>query len=979
MADLVKDKSSSRVPELNKNNWLEWSDLLNDILESKDLLEVTESAILEGASDSAKTEYKKKDAKARALIKTAVGPAYRVHVLGITTASECLNKLKAVCQTTSEERVQTLLTEFFGLRYKTSIDTTATKLTTIQNQVKALSKDEAPSDSIKKTILLKSLGEEYKSTVFALKASGISKLSFDDIVNRLKETEYGLEESEEVLARAADTRSPPDRSKESKGSKGSKGSKDSKKNKKCHFCKKPGHFIAECRAKQAKEKEEEEGNKDNKARTATAEAWTVISTTPSKEKDTKSPDWILDSGCSQHITYDKTKFVSLEEQDGVVTVANRKELSIYGKGTIEIELSTKVVSLSNVLYVPDIGYNLLSISQLADNDITTTFFKGKSEIRRNGSLLATSYRQGRSYVLKETIATRLATTDLGKPSAESILWHRRLGHPGNDKLVITPKGLSGLPTLIPLSEECDTCERTKAIRRQNRQPAERATRPLERVYIDFWGPYKFKTIAGNRYLLTITDDYSRKGWVFLAKARDEVYSRIREWKPLAERESKSSLKAIRIDNAKEFLKLKDLECLEGVRIEPTTPYTPEQNGVAERQNRTLTTLARSLLGAAKLPKDLWGEAIVTACYLRNRTPRKNEKKTPEELFTGTKPSGQHLRVFGCLAYTFIPKEKRDKLDDTVYSGVFVGYSESTKQYRILNPRTKAIKLATSVRFFEDKRGGDIFYPTTTDPTERVPIETIPIKDEETEFDLDIEEDEYLEEESDRTNDGTRREPSIPLDEDDDDTIVVRPRRTTTNATDEDEANREPTEPSTTRYPTRERRIPSRYALEANKVDYSPKKEVVTPKTYEEAIKSNESREWKLAIDGEVSSLLTNTLEIVRRPRKPIKLVGAKWLFKLKTLPTGQIDKYKARVVGKGYSQTYGVDYFETFSPVVRLESLLILLAIAAIRGLVLHQMDVVTAYLEGPLDEEVYLEPFEGLDIGEGNVIRLKRGLYGLK
>jgi hypothetical protein len=954
MDDFAKDsKVSFRLPELSKDNWPEWSDLLRDVLESKDLLSIVESST--SSIEREKAEFKKNDAKARTIIKSAAGSAYRVHLLGLSTAKDCIEKLRGVCETTSEERVQTLLSSFYGLKFTTSIDTTASKLTTIQNQVKVLSEGEAPTDTAKKTILLKSLGEEYKSTVFALKAAGLSKLSFDDIVQRLKETEYGLEETEEVLARATTSsyRRPKEsyRPKESDRSKQSKGLSKERpgppKDKRCFYCQKPGHFISNCRTRIAEEATR--SSKPKEARTVTAEAWTVFD---AKDKDLRSPDWVLDSGCSQHITYDKSRFVRLTRQGGAVTVANRKELPIAGKGTVEINVASKRVRLDEVLYVPTIGYNLLSISQLADKGISTLFDKEKAEIRRSGNLLATSYRQGRTYVLREAIACRVDV----ESSGDSILWHRRLGHPGNDKLVSASQGLTGIPSLSPISEKCETCELSKATRLQSKQPVEKATTPLTRVFIDFWGPYKYKTLAGNRYMLTITDDYSRKCWIELTKTRDEVYNRLRGWRPIAEQECGYKLEAIRVDNAKEFLKLRDI--FEDVRIEPTVPYTPQQNGVAERQNRTLTTLARSLLGASRLPKDLWGEAIATACYLRNRTPRKGETKTPEELFSGQKPSGQHLRVFGCLAYTFIPKERRDsKLDDTAYVGIFIGYSPSTKQYRIYNPRTKAIKLASSVRFDERKRGGDIFYPTSTTPTEVVPIETVPTTMDGFDFDLDDEDDREGESLTENTNE--------------DDTIEVAPQRTTTN---EDEA-------TTSRRSERVRRVPEKYRTIVRKVDYSPTTNIPTPLTYNEAVTSKQKREWKQAIDSEVNSLLsTGTLEIVPIPKgKEIKLVGSKWVFKLKVLPNGQVDKYKARVVGKGYSQRYGIDYTETFSPVVRLESLLILLAIAAIRGLVVHQMDVVTAYLEGPLDEEIYLEPFEGLDVEEGNVILLQRGLYGLK
>jgi hypothetical protein len=115
-----------------------------------------------------------------------------------------------------------------------------------------------------------------------------------------------------------------------------------------------------------------------------------------------------------------------------------------------------------------------------------------------------------------------------------------------------------------------------------------------------------------------------------------------------------------------------------------------------------------MLAAAELPKKLWGEAVYTACYLRNLTPQNKESMSPEEIWTGKKLSGKHLRVFGCVAYPTIPKERRvDKLDNTAIKGVFVGYERSIKHYRIYDPITKSIRLYTSVRFDENSKGGSL--------------------------------------------------------------------------------------------------------------------------------------------------------------------------------------------------------------------------------------------------------------------------------
>ena len=156
-------------------------------------------------------------------------------------------------------------------------------------------------------------------------------------------------------------------------------------------------------------------------------------------------------------------------------------------------------------------------------------------------------------------------------------------------------------------------------------------------------------------MLTFTDDYSRKSWIYLTRTRTEIYDRSQEWQLMVERETGDKLQAMRADNAREYQTLAaKLRRENGVSVEFTTPYTPEQNGVSERLNRTLTTKIRAMLLGARLPTELWGEAAHCACYLSNRTPRKYgdsaSSSTPEEKWTGKQPDLGHLRVFGCVAY-----------------------------------------------------------------------------------------------------------------------------------------------------------------------------------------------------------------------------------------------------------------------------------------------------------------------------------------
>ncbi|KAF4547063.1 Ankyrin repeat-containing protein 17 [Elsinoe fawcettii] len=382
-------------------------------------------------------------------------------------------------------------------------------------------------------------------------------------------------------------------------------------------------------------------------------------------------EWVLDSGCSRHMTANRGCFVTFnEDHNGTVTIANGEKLQVQGGGTIEVPIQGKSTQITGVLHVPDIGYNLLSIGQLVDRGMTCQFFKHTAKLVRNGSIAATATRYGKAYVLSESKSRGRSTNDasmMAQEESQSQLWHWRLGHPGSEKLKLMTSGAQ-----------------------TNKTAATRATTRLQRVHMDFWGLFKQQTIGGSRYMLTITDDYSRKSCIFLAATRTAVYEEFAAWRAQAERESKCKLRAVRMDNAPEFKKLAEEWKRDGIVSEFTAAYTPSQNRVAERLNRTLIRRARAMLAATELPKELWGEAEHTATYLKNRTPYEvdGDIVTPEERWTGRKPNLNHLRVFGCVAYGCMPPVKRDKLDATACKGVLVGYAPTTRQYRIFNPRDR---------------------------------------------------------------------------------------------------------------------------------------------------------------------------------------------------------------------------------------------------------------------------------------------------
>lgn len=278
--------------------------------------------------------------------------------------------------------------------------------------------------------------------------------------------------------------------------------------------------------------------------------------------------------------------------------------------------------------------------------------------------------------------------DIAWLSAETThnLCHRRLGYLSkratNELRDVMATGLSfATPKNIP---QCiDACLEGK----QHREPFnntgvfQRGKEKLDLIHSDVYGSMSKTGLAGERYLLTFVDDYTRKCFGFLIKTKDEVPSKFMEFMTRVEWETGKRIKVLRTDNGREYVnrKLNDILKTKGIQHVTTLRYTPEQNGIAEWQNRTIIEKARNMLQDAKLDRRLWGEAVRTAIYLKNRTPTKAVKSmTPEEAWTGKKIGLAHLRVFGCKAYAHVPKELRKKFDPKSKPHIMLGYNEGVQ-------------------------------------------------------------------------------------------------------------------------------------------------------------------------------------------------------------------------------------------------------------------------------------------------------------
>eukprot|EP00253_Pinus_taeda_P032184 PITA_32184 len=388
---------------------------------------------------------------------------------------------------------------------------------------------------------------------------------------------------------------------------------------------------------------------------------------------------------------------------------------------------------------------------------------------------------------------------------------------------------------------------------------------------------------------------------------------------------------------------------EGIRREWTAPYNPKQNGVAERKNRVIVEAARAMLYDHDMPKFLWAEACNIVVYVQNRTPhRALGKINLEKFFTGKTPEVIHFRIFGSLAYCRIPEEKRKKLDQTAEKGYLVGYSENAKAYRIYLPGSRKVVVRRDVKFMEDrafKRSRKM--PSKEQPKEDLlvmPLQPTEVKNSSSnQEDSQDEEEEQTEALADRGR--TSRELRQILH--DAKNFIEEPRKN-----------------------KREQKQPDRYqALLAQDGE---------PASFKEAA---QHQVWLDVMVEEYNSIMINDVwEVLSRPQDR-SVVGSRWIYKIQYATDGSVEKYKAMFVAKGYAQKEGIDYEETFAPVLRYTSIRIVISLAAQMGWEIHQMDVKTAFLNGVIEEEVYNEQPKGFETREkkSHVCRLKKALHGLK
>ena len=721
----------------------------------------------------------------------------------------------------------------------------------------------------------------------------------------------------------------------------------------------------------------------------------------------RSFDWYADSGATKHMTDQLSilkNFIPATQENWKVTGIGGIQLVVHGQGDVDIVSSTnnkrQYGVIKEVLYVPNLGTNLFSIASATSGGAEVKFIRDQVTISRNGKVEMVGRRAGNELYYLDIVATSnkwpMEAALVSNQAIPISVWHQRLAHLNSQTIqkmssLGAVTGLNFTEKDILKSSSCKGCILGKMHRLPFPVGRTKTTMIGELNHSDVSGPMQETTPGGSRFYVIFKDDFSRWRTVYFMKNKSEVAEFFVRFTALLENETGRKVRTLRSDNGGEYCSKSFSNWLSqrGIRHETSAPHSPQQNGVSERANRTIMEAARSLIHHKSIPLFLWGEAVDCAVHVQNRILSSTRSVTPYQAWYGKKPDVSYFRIFGSRAFAHVPDPNRRKLDPKAQECIFVGYSKESKAYRLWNPVTKRIVISRDVVFNEESS----YTPPISTP--------FPLMVEQQNLSPQIEEPMDVEQQRPdpyAASDVPSFEQDVNSQED-----LNHPAQFENQTVEslipepvEDPAEiPEVLEQTVSGPPRRSSRTPvyterfKQYmgwlsSTTTNRLDSGDSRvttESVEPRTYQEAISSEEAELWRTAIKEEYDSLIQNgtwTLTKLPAGRQTIK---NRWVFKVKPAYQETAERYKARLVAKGYTQRYGVDYQDTYAPVVKHAALRVVLAIVAVLDLEMIQLDIKTAFLHGSLDEEIYMEQPEGFikPGDEDKVCRLIKCIYGLK
>lgn len=952
----MAEKSIYKIEPLGYDNYSSWAFKMKLLLQKEGVLEVIEKHPPHPITD----DWKKKDETAFRIIALAVDRHQEVHVKKVDgSGSKAWKVIREYHQRSSVGARMRLMKKIFTSKL-TSDKTMKEYLGTMLEDFDKLNDMGGDlKDEIKVSALMAGLPTEYDGLVTSLETWDDDKLTMAAVKGKL------LDEYDKKKEKAGKTD-------DHEGGKAMKRRDYYGRDYACHSCGELGHFRANCPKKMNYADLREKLNKLESGKVARFRKLYNMNFNSRKK-------WIIDSGASIHMCAERESFVKFNEHHKEeIVIANGDIVKTFGIGDVIIQVKTSEgplnITLENVLYLPNADENLLSVKKIMERGFSIEFNKHGCFVTDGVESLKLGRLDGGVWKLNEPERCYAINKSKEKCIHE---WHKRLAHRSLNEI----RAMEGTDFIIRKcdhSDDCEACIRGKMSRKKFPKKAEPVTEAMDCIVSDVCGPMQIESLGRKRYFVSFIDVFSGYCQLYFIREKSEVPEKVMEFFEYLKTQTGKKVKVLRTDRGTEYLndRLQNYLKREGIKFECTVGYAPEQNGIAERKNRTLMEATRSMLAESGLGKSLWAEAVDTANFVFNRMIDGKTKTTPYEKLFKRKPKLMEFHEFGADVYSMMPYQRRRKLDDKATKMKFIGYSDTSKGYRLID-RNYRVHISREVKFVDSKE--QFKYPRNTEvkcdyyeiylDEENVNDNQQLVENEEA---LVVNEEALVENEEELVD----NEEELVMDEEgnqgDDDGSIYESMESS-----EEEAESEPDGIHDVRRSARENigTMPKRYDdYQMYKVKSDEKFE---PRTYNEAINCKESQQWLEAMKKELNAIEENETWIVADLPKGRRAVGSKWVFKIKKDENGK-PIYKARLVAQGFTQRIGIDYEEVFAPVTRDTTFRLLLSEAGTKGYSVNQYDIKTAFLNGKLDEEIYLEQPPGFKRGN-KVYRLKKCLYGLK
>lgn len=917
--NMASSSSTYSLPQLTADNFTNWKFRVTVLLEEKGVDSVINAEPkLEGLDEKSLGQFKVKDAKARNTILMCVSDKHIEYVKSCSTAFSMIKNLESIFERKSILSKLFIRKKLLQLKYQDGQDLQE-HFSSFDSLIRDLESTGSKLEEEDKVChLLLTMSRAYDTVITVLETSS-AQLSVEFVKSKL--LDYELKMKNEVVNTE-------------RNNKEDCAFKSNAWHRKCYNCGSTNHLKADCNKPPRKYNNTSTTSQNkkknfNKAYTTTTDktfkdnAEISFLALSCETKSEQTINFVLDSGATNNlVTRSVRPYMHSVKQipEVSITIANGSTISAHECGTLSVKCHSGLNVNISAIIVDGLSHNLLSVPKVTSGGHKVVFTDSSAKI------LCKEYSITFNMVNKlyscRFIVVNAEEEKCNISQNEENIWHLRLGH-------LNRKGLQTLG-LNSSREICDSCKKGKSARLPfNRVIRLQSKRIGELLHCDLWGPAPVEGLNGERYYLSILDDFSHFSTIYLlckkSEAEDHLIGHI-----LKMNSDNKKVSRIRSDCGGEFSSNKFKKfCLDqGISQEFTAGYSPQQNGKAERLNRTIMDKVRSMFIDTDLPKYLWGEAVYCAAYQLNRSPsRAINNQVPVDRYYGRRDLSK-LRIFGSKVW-YIKIPRSNKLEPRSIEARMVGYSPSG--YRLWNPTLNKIIISRdchfdegNIKFMDEKKGVD--NENKIDGKEN---------EEEEHFMEDKPEGDIEKQESQPTT----KDQEQNLDDTNSD---VRPKR----------SGKPP--PYLQDY-----EVYQAFCLLTNQVG---------PQTYNEAI---EDPEWEAAIKKELLSLENLEAWEEVTPTGKEDTVDTKWVFCVKS-----DGCKKARLVAKGFQQDLDC---ELYAPVARLSTIRSLISYSLNHNYNVVQLDIPSAFINGKLHNDTYILPPKGYTHSKNCILKLRKALYGLK